>query len=61
MDLQEDISRVYQGLQHLNMMPTKENLAIVLDALQVLEEVNVYLQQTEEVKTDVNVAEDNPD
>lgn len=61
MDLQEDIGRVYQGLQHLDMMPTKNNLAIVLDALQVMEEVNVYLQQTEEVETDGNVAEDNPD
>lgn len=60
MDLQEDISRVYQGLQHLDMIPTKNNLAIVLDALQVLEEINVYLQ-TEEVKTDGNAAEDNPD
>lgn len=61
MDLQEDISRVYQGLQHLDMMPTKNNLAIVLDALQVLEEINVYLQQTEEVETDGNAAENNPD
>lgn len=60
MDLQEDISRVYQGLQHLDMIPTKNNLAIVLDALQVLEEINVYLQ-TEEVKTDGNAAESDPE
>lgn len=33
-----DIDRVYQGLQHLQGLPaTKNNLAIVLDALTVLE------------------------
>lgn len=33
-----DIDRVYQGLQHLRgLPPTKDNLAIVLDALTVLE------------------------
>ena len=60
MDLQGDISRVYQGLQHLDMVPTKNNLAIVLDALQVLEQVHVYLeQQAKEVKVDA--AESNPE
>ena len=59
--MKEAIDRVYQGLQHLDMMPTKNDLAIVLDAIQVLEEINVYLQQTEEVETDGNAAEDNTD
>ena len=49
--MKEEIRRVYQGLQHLNgLSPTKNNLAIILDALQVLE--MIYNSIQEEVKTD---------
>ena len=49
--MKEEISRVYQGLQHLDgVPPTKNNLAIILDALQVLE--MVYNSIQEEVKVD---------
>lgn len=49
--MKEEISRVYQGLQHLEgVPPTKDNLAIILDALQVLE--IVYNSIQEEVKAD---------
>lgn len=49
--MKEEISRVYQGLQHLNgLPPTKNNLAIILDALQVLE--MVYNSIQEEVAVD---------
>lgn len=34
-----DIDRVYQGLQHLSLQPTKNNTAILLDAMTVLEGV----------------------
>ena len=58
--MQEEISRVYQGLQHLDgLPPTKNNLAIILDALQVLE--MVYNSVQEEVKKDVNAAESDPE
>ncbi len=49
--MKEEISRVYQGLQHLvGLPPTKNNLAIILDALQVLE--MVYNSIQEEVTVD---------
>lgn len=56
--MKEEISRVYKGLQHLEgLPPTKNNLAIVLDALQVLE--MVYNSIQEEVKFDA--AESDPE
>lgn len=58
--MKEEISRVYQGLQHLDgLPPTKNNLAIVLDALQVLE--MVYNSIQEEGKRDGNAAESDPE
>lgn len=49
--MKEELSRVYLGLQHLDgVPPTKNNLAIILDALQVLE--MVYNSIQEEVKAD---------
>lgn len=49
--MKEEIRRVYQGLQHLNgLAPTKNNLAIILDALQVLE--MIYNSIQEEVTVD---------
>lgn len=61
MNLQEEIARVYQGLQHLDMPPTKNNLAIVLDALQVLEIVHEHLANNQkEVKTE-DAAENHPE
>ena len=41
--LQKDIDRVYQGLQHMQVEPTKANLAILLDAMQTLEVVYNFL------------------
>lgn len=38
-ELLQDLDRVYTGLQHLNLQPTKHNTAILLDTLQVLESV----------------------
>ena len=56
--MEEEIRRVYHGLQHLEgVPPTKGNLAIILDALQVLE--MIYTSVKEEVKTDA--AESNPE
>ena len=42
-ELQKDISRVYQGLQHMQVEPTKANLAILLDTMQTLEVVHNFL------------------
>lgn len=42
-NLQKDIDRVYQGLQHMQVEPTKANLAILLDTMQVLETVFHFL------------------
>ena len=37
-EMMQSLERVHEGLQHLQNMPTtRDNLAIVLDALQVLE------------------------
>lgn len=37
-EMMQSLERVHEGLQHLQGMPcTRDNLAIVLDALQVLE------------------------
>lgn len=56
--MKEELSRVYQGLQHLDgLPPTKNNLAIILDALQVIE--MVYNSIQEEVTVDG--AESDPD
>jgi hypothetical protein len=41
----KDIDRIYQGIQHLNLEPTKVNTAIILDTLQVLENVYRYLKE----------------
>ncbi len=41
-----DIDRVYQGLQHLSLQPTKNNTAILLDAMTVLEGVAAMMDET---------------
>ena len=38
--LMRELDRAYQGLQHLNIEPNKANLAILMDALQTME--NAY-------------------
>lgn len=42
-ELKKDVDRAYQGLQHLNIEPTKVNLAILMDALQTMENVYRFL------------------
>jgi len=54
-ELLSDLDRVYQGIQHLQLEPTKINTAIVLDALQVMENVYRFIKErSEEVKADGN-------
>lgn len=59
-DLLKDLDRIYTGLQNLNVQPTKNNTAIILDTLQVLEVVYQYLQNEQtKTKEDANAADSN--
>lgn len=49
-DLMQDIDRVHNGIQHLQVQPTKTNTAIILDALNVLEKVYQHLDKQKEEK-----------
>ena len=52
----DDIERIHDGLQHLQLQPTKSNTAIIFDALTVLEKVYAKINETddqEEVAEDV--------
>ncbi len=51
----KDIDRIYEGLQHLDIQPTKNNTTILLDTLHVLEAVYAHLQ--EEKQKDASKAE----
>lgn len=42
-----DIDRVYQGLQHLTIQPTKNNTAILTDTYIVLEAAADYIAERE--------------
>lgn len=42
--LMKDLDTAYQGLQHLNVEPNKNNLAILTMALQTMEQAYAYLQ-----------------
>lgn len=46
-DLLKDVERIYDGIQHLQIQPTKTNTAIMLDTMQTLEKVYSFLQQSE--------------
>lgn len=46
-ELLQKLDRVYIGVQNLNVQPTKENTAIILDALTVLEEVYNFVKEKE--------------
>lgn len=43
-DLLKDLDRVYNGIQHLAVAPTKNNTSIIFDTLQTLEKVYAYLK-----------------
>ena len=42
--LMKDLDTAYQGLQHLSVEPSKNNLAILTVALQAMEGAYAYLQ-----------------
>lgn len=44
-ELMKDVERVHDGIQHLQVQPTKTNIAIIFDALNVLENVYQHLSQ----------------
>ena len=52
--LAADIDRVYQGIQHLQVAPTKENVAILFDTMSVLEESYKYEKARAENAADGN-------
>lgn len=59
-DLLKDLDRIYKGIQNLQVQPTKNNTAIILDTLQVLEVVYQYLQNEQtKTKEDANAADSN--
>lgn len=43
--LAADIDRVYQGIQHLQIAPTKDNIAILFDTMNVLEGLYNYVKE----------------
>lgn len=49
-EMKKDVDRVYQGLQHLHIEPTKANLAILMDAMQTMENVYRYLDSIKVVE-----------
>lgn len=56
-ELLDEIERIHDGLQHLQLQPTKSNTAIIFDALTVLEKVYAKINesdQQEEVTEDVH-------
>ena len=59
-ELQKDIDRIYQGLQHMKVEPTKANLAILLDTMQTLENVFNFLGELKVAKSsEPEVGEEN--
>lgn len=53
----DEIERIHDGLQHLQLQPTKSNTAIIFDALTVLEKVYAKIKEScekEEVTEDVH-------
>lgn len=52
--LAADIDRVYQGIQHLQVAPTKENVTILFDTMSVLEELYKYVKERAENAADGN-------
>lgn len=52
--LAADIDRVYQGIQHLRVAPTKENVAILFDTMSVLEELYKFVRERTENAADGN-------
>ena len=46
-ELLQKLDRVYIGIQNLNVQQTKENTAIILDALTVLEEAYNFVKERE--------------
>ena len=52
--LAADINRVYQGIQHLQVAPTKENVAILFDTMSVLEELYKFVRERTENAADGN-------
>jgi len=59
-ELQKDIDRIYQGLQHMKVEPTKANLAILLDTMQTLENVFNFLGKLKVAKSsEPEVGEEN--
>lgn len=59
--LLKDIDRTYTGLQHLDMQPTRNNTAIILDSLQVLEEIYSYLKNEEAAESEKKHSDDSSD
>lgn len=57
-ELLEEIDRIYDGLQHLQLQPTKSNTAIIFDALTVLEKVYAKIQETATEQEQEEVTED---
>lgn len=51
-ELQADLNRVYEGIQHLQVQPTKVNVAIILDALQTLEKCDDFLKEVHDGNAD---------
>ena len=43
-ELIQELDRVYSGIQHLEIQPTKNNVAIILDALNVIEKAFVFIK-----------------
>ena len=61
MELMKNLDRVYTGLQNLKLQPTKSNMAILFDTLQVLESVYRFVEEnahTEESMTDEGAAKE---
>lgn len=51
-NLLQDMDRVYTGLQHLSIKPTKNNVAILLDTLTVMEKAYTFIQEHEKEADD---------
>ena len=59
-ELLQELDRVHSGIQHLDIQPTKNNVAIVLDALTVLEKAYMFIKENtnkEEPKDGIDIVE----
>lgn len=56
-ELLQDMDKAYTALQRLNLQPTKANMTILMETLNVMEKAYVYIkdQQKEEKEAEENV------